>query len=111
MSSKPAGLDVLSAVGFLGEPVVVELVWDDDPEPCWRAGYVIGLVLPVEGVHEQAFLLMKNPGDEHPLDVYLSDIRSIRSIRSEARSFLRRLPIPPMFQSQPGFKEGERRHA
>jgi hypothetical protein len=104
-------LDVLSSVGFLGEPVVVELVWDDDPEPCWRAGYVIGVVLPVEGVHEQAFLLVKNVGDEHPLEVYLSDIQSIRSIRSSARSLLGRLPLPHMLQGQTGLKEGERRHA
>ncbi|MBD9417206.1 hypothetical protein IB234_21785 [Pseudomonas sp. PDM16] len=111
MSSKPVGLDVLSAVGFLGEPVVVELAWDDDPEPCWRAGYVIGVVLLIEGVHEQACLLVKSPGDEHPLDVYLSDIRSIRSIRSSARSLLGRLPLPHMLQGQTGLMEGERRHA
>lgn len=111
MPNQAAGLDVLSAVGFLGEPVVVELAWDDDPDPCWRAGYVIGVVLPIEGVHEQAFLLVKNPGDEHPLDVYLSDIRSIRSIRSETGNLLGRLPMPRAFQGPPGFKEGERRHA
>lgn len=110
MSNKPAGLDVLSAVGFLGEPVVVELVWDDDPDPCWRAGYVIGVVLPVEGVHEQAFLLVKNPGDEHPLDVYLSDIRSIRSIRSGARKLPAGL-LPHLLQGKAAPMEGERRHA
>lgn len=111
MPSRAAGLNVLSAVGFLGEPVVVELIWDDDPAPCWRAGYVIGVVLPVEGVHEEAFLLVKNAGDEHPLEVYLSDIQSIRSIRTRKRSTPAILPLPHLLQGQTGATEGERRHA
>ena len=81
-----------------------------DPNPCWRCGYVIGVGLPVEGVHEQAFLLIKNPGDEHPLDVYLSDIRSIRSIRSGARKLPGGL-LTQLLQGQAVLNEGERRSA
>lgn len=111
MSSEAVGLDVLSAVGFLGKSVTVELVWDDEPDPCWRSGYVIGVVLPVEGVHEQAFLIVKNPGDDYPLDVYLSDIRSIRPNRVRPRSAPGRMPLLQMLQGLPGLREGERRHA
>jgi hypothetical protein len=111
MSSAAVGLDVLSAVGFLGEPVLVELLWDDEPDSFWRFGHVIGVVLPVEGVHEQPFLIVKSPGEDYPLEVFLADIQSIRVIRSETGSLLERLPMPQVFQGQPGLKEGERRHA
>lgn len=111
MSSRAAGLDVLSAVGFLGEPVLVELVWDDDPDPFWRFGHVIGVVLPVEGVHEQPFLIVKSPGEEYPLEVFLSDIQSIRVSLGEAGNCLGSLPPPYMLQGQTNATEGERRYA
>lgn len=111
MSSQAVGLDVLSAVAFLGEPVLVELVWDDDPDPFWRFGHVIGVVLPVEGVHEQAFLIVKSPGEEYPLEVFLSDIQSIRVSRGEAGLSLGSLPLPHMLHGQSSARQGERRHA
>ncbi|SIQ59722.1 hypothetical protein [Aquipseudomonas alcaligenes] len=111
MSDNAAGLDILSAVGFLGQSVLLELVWDDDPDPCWRSGYVIGVVLLIEGVHEQAFLVVKNPGDDYPLDVYLSDIRSIQATRGQSGNVLGHLPLPQAFQGLVAIKEGERRHA
>ena len=111
MSSQAAGLDVLSAVGFLGESVLVELVWDDEPEAFWRSGHVIGVVLPFEGVHEQAFLIVKSPTDDYPLEVFLSDIQSIRVIRSETGNLLGHVSVPQVFQGQAAIKEGERRHA
>nr|WP_298137387.1 hypothetical protein [uncultured Pseudomonas sp.] len=71
-------LDVVTAVGYIGKPVHVELDWDDDPEPFCRSGYVIGIVLPVKGVQEQAYLMVMSPGEDFPVEAYLEDIRSIR---------------------------------
>ena len=111
MSDSAVGLDILSAVGFLGRSVLLELVWDDDPDPCWRSGYVIGLVLSVDGVHDQAYMVVKNPGDDYPLDVYLSDIRSIQATHGQAGNLLGHLPLPQLFQAHAALKEGGRRHA
>lgn len=85
MHNQPVGLDLLSAVSFLGESVLVELVWDDEPESFWRLGRVLGIVLPVEGVYEQAHLIIMNPNEQFPLEVFLSDIRTIRAIRHRDR--------------------------
>ncbi|MBU2156932.1 MAG: hypothetical protein KJ989_20635 [Gammaproteobacteria bacterium] len=71
-------LDAVTAVGYIGKPVHVELDWDDDPEPFCRSGYVIGIVLPVKGVQEQAYLMVMSPGEDFPVEAYLEDIRSIR---------------------------------
>ena len=78
MPSPSNALDAATAVGYIGKPVLVELEWDDDPEPVCRAGYVIGIVLPVNGVQDQAYLMVMSPGEQFPLEAYLEDIRSIR---------------------------------
>ncbi len=78
MPSQSHALDVVTAVGYIGKPVHVELDWDDDPEPFCRSGYVIGIVLPVKGVQEQAYLMVMSPGEDFPVEAYLEDIRSIR---------------------------------
>jgi len=78
MPSQSHALDPVTAVGYIGKPVHVELDWDDDPEPFCRSGYVIGIVLPVKGVQEQAYLMVMSPGEEFPVEAYLEDIRSIR---------------------------------
>ena len=78
MPSQTHALDAVTAVGFIGKPVHVELEWDNDPEPFCRSGYVIGIVLPVKGVQEQAYLMVMSPGEDFPVEAYLEDIRSIR---------------------------------
>ena len=78
MPSPTHALDAVTAVGYIGKPVHVELEWDGDPEPFCRSGYVIGIVLPVKGVQKQAYLMVMSPGEEFPVEAYLEDIRSIR---------------------------------
>lgn len=78
MPSQSHALDAVTAVGYIGKPVHVELEWNDEPEPFCRSGYVIGIVLPVKGVQEQAYLMVMSPGEEFPVEAYLEDIRSIR---------------------------------
>ncbi|WNF48124.1 hypothetical protein RHP75_06765 [Pseudomonas sp. SG20056] len=77
MPSPSHTLDAVTAVGYIGKPVHVELEWDNDPEPFCRSGYVIGIVLPVKGVQEQAYLMVMSPGEDFPVEAYLEDIRSI----------------------------------
>ena len=78
MPNPSPALDAVTAVGYIGKPVHVELEWNDDPEPFCRSGYVIGIVLPVKGVQEQAYLMVMSPGEDFPVEAYLEDIRSIR---------------------------------
>jgi hypothetical protein len=78
MPNPTHALDAVSAVAYIGQPVLVELEWDDDSEPVCRSGYVIGIVVPVKGVQEQAYLLVMSPGEQFPVEAYLEDIRSIR---------------------------------
>jgi len=78
MPSQACGLDTMSAMSFLSESVLIELAWDDEPEPFWRSGHVIGIVLPVKGVQDQAYLIVMSPGDRFPVETFLEDIRSIR---------------------------------
>lgn len=81
MSKQAAGIDIPSALAFLGKNILVELVWEDEPDPFWRLGAVVGIVLPLEGVYERTYLIVKSPDEEYPLEVFLSDIRTIREIR------------------------------
>jgi hypothetical protein len=71
MPNPSHALDAVTAVGHIGQPVHVELEWDDDPEPVCRSGYVIGIVLPVKGVQEQAYLMVMSPGEQFPLEATL----------------------------------------
>lgn len=78
MTSQSIGLDTPTAASYLGKTVLVELAWEDEPEPFWRLGDVIGIVLSGEGHNEQAHLIVMSPGEQFSIEVYLSDIRSIR---------------------------------
>ncbi len=48
MSNSPIILDAQSALPYLGQTVLVELGWEDDPETVWRLLRIIGVVLPAE---------------------------------------------------------------
>ncbi|MGE8296962.1 MAG: hypothetical protein ACN6PH_15605 [Pseudomonas sp.] len=112
--SKPALVfDPITAIGFIGQTVLVELRWDGDNEMLWRCYHIVGVVLPVPGVFEEGyFLTMPFDGSEDlPLEVYFDSINTIRSIsdRHAVGKVLDRLPLPHLLQGQT--KEGERRHA
>jgi hypothetical protein len=100
--SKPALVfDPITAIGFIGQTVLVELRWDGDNEMLWRCYHIVGVVLPVPGVFEEGYFLTM------PFD----SINTIRSIndRHAVGKVLDRLPLPHLLQGQT--KEGERRHA
>lgn len=58
MSNSPIILDASSALRYLGQTVLVELGWEDDPETVWRLLRIIGVVLPVEGVGDESHFMM-----------------------------------------------------
>lgn len=114
--SKPALVfDPITAIGFIGQTVLMELRWDDDNEMLWRCYHVVGVVLPVPGVFEEGyFLTMPFDGSEDlPVEVYFDSINTIRGIRDRhaVGKVLGRLPLPAMVQGKCETTEGECRHA
>ncbi|AMR68293.1 hypothetical protein [Aquipseudomonas alcaligenes] len=87
MNSNPLALDAASALPFLGQSVLIELRWDDEPDSHWMCAYIVGLVLPVAGVYEQSYFLAFNVGEDSrfPNEVFFSDIHTIRAIRHRDR--------------------------
>jgi hypothetical protein len=112
--SKPALVfDPISAIGFIGQTVLVELVWEGDPEPIWRFKHIVGVVVPVQGVNEVGyFLTLPVIGSaDFPDEIYFDSIHTIRAIRDRhaPAKVLGCLPLPQLFQGHS--TEGERSHA
>ena len=87
MNSNPLALDAASALPYLGQSVLIELRWDDEPDSHRMCAYIVGLVLPVAGVYEQSYFLAFNVGEDSrfPNEVFFSDIHTIRAIRHRDR--------------------------
>ncbi|WP_156152759.1 MULTISPECIES: hypothetical protein [Pseudomonas] len=71
-----------NAASFIGQTVLMELVWEQDPEPIWRCFHVLGFVLPIEGVFEHGYLLTMDLDGKsrYPDETFFSSIRTIRAI-------------------------------
>lgn len=89
-----AVFDVTEAVAYLGRTVLIELVWDDDPEPLWCVVQIAGVVLALEGVYEHPHFMVFNVSrpQTYPDEMFWSDIRTIRVLenRRNRSSKLRR---------------------
>ena len=87
MSSQCVALDAATALGYIGQAVLVELVWDDDPEAIWRFKHIVGVVLPVEGVYEDGYFLTVpfNDSTDFPTEIFFNTIRTIRAMRYRDR--------------------------
>lgn len=89
-----AVFDVTEAVAYLGRTVLIELVWDEDPEPYWCCVHIAGLVLGLQGVYEHPHFMVFSVAkpQSYPDELFWSDIRTIRVLenRSNRSSKLRR---------------------
>lgn len=89
-----AVFDVTEAVAYLGRTVLIELVWDEDPEPHWCCVYIAGLVLGLQGVYEHPHFMVFSVAKpkSYPDELFWSDIRTIRVLenRRNRSSKLRR---------------------
>jgi hypothetical protein len=113
MSSPTLTFDPITAIGYIGQTVLVELVWEGDPEPIWRFKHIVGVVVPVQGVNEVGyFLTLPVIGSaDFPDEIYFDSIHTIRAVRDRhaPAKVLGCLPLPHLFQGHS--TEGERRHA
>jgi hypothetical protein len=80
-------LDAATAVTYIGQTVLLELRWDDEPDSYWRLSHIVGAVLPMEGIYDQAYFLVLHINNESPFptEIFLGDIRTIRAIRHRDR--------------------------
>ncbi|MTZ13924.1 hypothetical protein GNE00_09255 [Pseudomonas sp. JL972] len=87
MSSQRLALDVQTALTYVGQTVLVELRWDEEPESFWQCMHILGVVLPMEGVCDLAYFMGLNVSSQldHPNEVYFSDICTIRVMRHRDR--------------------------
>ena len=87
MNSQHVILDAESSLRYLGETVLVELGWEDDPETVWRLLRVIGVVLPAEGVRDEPHFMTVPVGatDEFANETFWDTIRTIRVMRNRDR--------------------------
>ncbi|KXO77399.1 hypothetical protein [Stutzerimonas stutzeri] len=100
MSSQRLALDAQTALTYVGQTVLVELRWDEEPESFWQCMHILGVVLPMEGVCDLAYFMGLNVSShlDHPNEVYFSDICTIRVMRHRDRrgsgNVLDRIALP-----------------
>ncbi|WP_374978928.1 hypothetical protein PSGK_18080 [Pseudomonas solani] len=84
LSTGQAEFDANTAIGYIGKKVLVELVWDDSEAPTWCCKHIVGVVLPMAGVYEEAFFMTIDGHcrERFPSEVFLSTIRTIRALWS-----------------------------
>lgn len=87
MNSQRVALDAANASAYLGQSVLVELVVDEDPESYWRILHIVGVVLPMAGIYDQAYFMamFSDDSSRYPCEIFLSDILTIRAIRHRDR--------------------------
>ncbi len=102
MNSACAALDAQSALRYLGQTVLSEMVFDEAPDPIWRWVRVVGVVLPAEGLRGGPHFLTLKPGAEKAFadEAFWENIRTIRVMRYRDRhgsgNVLGRLARPPL---------------
>lgn len=80
-------LDAQSALRYLDQTVLIEMVFDEEPDPIWRWVRVVGVVLPAEGLRGGPHFLTLKPGAEKAFadEAFWEDIRTIRVMRHRDR--------------------------
>jgi len=87
MNSARAALDAQSALRYLNQTVLIEMVFDEEPDPIWRWVRVVGVVLPAEGLRGGPHFLTLKPGAEKAFadEAFWENIRTIRVMRYRDR--------------------------
>ncbi len=87
MPSPTLAFDPVTAIGYIGQTVLIEETWDAYPDSIWSLFHIVGVVLPVEGVYPHGCFMVVSPNDEtpYPEKLFFSNIRTIRAIRHRDR--------------------------
>lgn len=94
-----------NALSYLRKVVLVEMAFDELPEPYWRCYHIVGVVFPVEGVCDQACFMACGINDDSPFprELFFDDIRTIWALRHRDRqssgTVLGRIAHPNLWRS------------
>ncbi len=82
MTSQPLALNAGIATSLIGQTVMMELVWEQDPEPLWRCFHIVGVVVPLEGLVKEGHFMVLNAlqEDQFPSEIFWSDIRTLTTL-------------------------------
>lgn len=86
MSSQRLDFDAAAALSCLGQTVLMELVWEGDPQTLWGYYHIVGVVMPVEGIYDHGHFLVLSAVslEPFPTEVFWSNIRSMTTLHQRS---------------------------
>jgi hypothetical protein len=80
-------LDAATALGYVGQTVLLETVWDAEPESFWQCVHIVGVLLPTPDMKgAPCFLAVEvSSSTRNPNEFYFDDICTIRAMRYRDR--------------------------
>ena len=87
MSKRGITLDTPTALSYVGQTVLLELMWQGDTESFWQCAYIAGVMIPRDSRQgEPCFLGVElSSSTRNPNEFYFDDICSIRAMRHRDR--------------------------
>ncbi|NNT93887.1 hypothetical protein [Stutzerimonas nitrititolerans] len=99
-------LDAATALSYVGKTVLVESVWDAEPESFWQCVRIVGVLLPAPDMPgAPCFLGVElSSSTQEPSEIYFHTIRTIRAMRHRDRrgsgNVLDRVALPNSARSR-----------
>jgi hypothetical protein len=80
-------LDAATALGYVGQTVLVETAWDAEPESFWQCIQIVGVLIPTPDMQgAPCFLAVEvSSSTRNPNEYYFDDICTIRAMRHRDR--------------------------
>lgn len=80
-------LDAATALSYIGQIVLIEMAWDDEPESFWQCTHIVGVLLPTADMQgSPCFLGVElSSSTRNPNEIYFDDICTIRAMRYRDR--------------------------
>lgn len=80
-------LDAATALGYVGQTVLLETAWDAEPESFWQCVHIVGVLLPTPDMHgAPCFLGVElSSSTLNPSEIYFGNICTIRAMRHRDR--------------------------
>lgn len=80
-------IDAATALGYVGQIVLIETTWDEEPEPFWQCIHIVGVLLPTPDMQgAPCFLGVElSSSTRNPNEFYFDDICTIRAMQHRDR--------------------------
>jgi len=103
---KPFAVDAATAFDYVGQTVLIETQWEEEPASFWQCVTIAGVVLPVDGMKgAPCFLAVElSSATQEASEIYFHNIRTIRVMRHRDRrgsgNVLDRVTLPNSARSR-----------